>query len=211
MSAHLAWWVVLLLVAAGCGTNRPERPDDLGSVTDCAAGYPAGPYGTEPGDVLKNACFQGWFRPDGVARTPETLEPIALGDFYDPRGTRNIRLLLVNTAALWCSACRIEHQSLPQHAEALGPAGLAVLSAIFQGVEREPASFEDLKLWVETYSSNFPTLLDPNYEFGLYASAETAPLNLIVDPRTMKILKKYIGDQSAVIWPYIEAELARRR
>jgi hypothetical protein len=64
---------------------------------------------------------------------------------------------------------------------------------------------------VETFDTNFPMALDPSYSFGLYASAETAPLNLILDPRTMTILRKFIGDQSAVIWPYVEAELDRRR
>jgi hypothetical protein len=26
----------------------------------------------------------------------------------------------------------------------------------------------------------------------------------------MKILRKYVGDQGAVMWPYIESELAQR-
>jgi hypothetical protein len=53
-------------------------------------------------------------------------------------------------------------------------------------------------------------VLDPDYQLGAYASPETAPLNLIIDARTMRIEKKFIGDQSAVIWPYIENELSRR-
>lgn len=200
------------LAAAACGSNTPEKPADLGSLESCVAlEYPAGPFGTEPGDVVRNACFEGWARPDRVERRAETLEPIALSDFYDPDGTRGVHLLLVNTAALWCSACRIEHEDLFEYAERLRPRGLAVLSALFQGVEREPANLEDLTLWVETYRTNFPMLLDPGYSFGLYASAETAPLNLVVDARTMRILKKYIGDQAAVMWPYVEGELSRRR
>jgi len=203
-----------LLCAAGvlgCGSNKPELPDDFGSAESCVRlGYPAGPFGTEPADLAQNACFEGWLRPDRVDRQPGTLEPIALADFHDPDGTLGIELLLINTAALWCSACRIEHETLPAHAEALRERGLVVLSALFQGVEREPATFEDLTLWVETYQTNFPMLLDPSYSFGVYASAETAPLNLVVDARTMRILKKYIGDQAAVMWPFIEGELSRR-
>lgn len=207
----MVWGALPLVIAlSACGTNRPEEPEDLGQATDCLRPfYPTGPYGTEPGDTLRNACFSGWLRPDRVAREPESLEPIALSDFHDPDGTRGIRVILLNTAALWCSACRIEHETLPESAEALRSSGLVIVSALFQGVEREPASFEDLRLWVETYSSNFPMLLDPSYQFGVYASAETAPLNLVVDARSMKILQKYVGDQSAVIWPTIRAALIR--
>ena len=42
------------------------------------------------------------------------------------------------------------------------------------------------------------------------ASPDTAPLNLVIDAHTMRILRKYLGNQGAVIWPYIESELARR-
>lgn len=203
-----------LLLALGplaCGTNKPELPSGLPAPERCVQlGYPDGPFGTEPGSVGQNACFEGWREPSAAKRSRETLEPISLGDFHDPDGTRGIQLLLVNTAALWCSACRIEHETLPEHVQRFGPRGLVVLSALFQGVTGEPATFEDLVAWVETYEPNFPMLLDPDYSFGVYASAETAPLNLLIDARTMKILKKYIGDQSAVIWPFIDDELARR-
>jgi hypothetical protein len=37
-----------------------------------------------------------------------------------------------------------------------------------------------------------------------------APLNMLVDPRSMKILRKYVGDQGAAMWPYIESELDAR-
>jgi hypothetical protein len=65
-----------------------------------------------------------------------------------------------------------------------------------------------LKVWIDTFRTNFPIVLDPGYSFGLYASAETAPLNLVVDPKTMTILEKFVGDQPAVMWPFIEARLS---
>lgn len=208
---RLAVALLLALGALACGTNKPELPPGLPEPETCVQiGYPEGPFGTEPGSVGRNACFRGWTQPDRVEPVEATLESISLGDYHDPDGTRGVRLLLVNTAALWCSACRIEHETLPEHVEELGPRGLVVLSALFQGTGGEPATFDDLVAWVETYQPNFPMLLDPDYSFGVYASAETAPLNLVIDARTMKILKKYIGDQSAVIWPFIEGELARR-
>lgn len=207
---RLAVPLAIALLTLGCGSNKPELPDGVTAPESCfAPAYPDGPYGSEPGSVLRNACFQGWTAPDQVARRADTLEPIALSDFYDPDGSRGIELLLVNTAAVWCSACRIEHETLPEHARQLGPRGLVIFSALFQDQERNPATVEDLALWTEVFSSNFPMVLDPNYRFGLYASAETAPLNLVIDARTMTLLAKYVGDQSGVMWPYIEAALAR--
>jgi hypothetical protein len=118
-------------------------------------------------------------------------------------------VLLVNTAAVWCSACRIEHETLPEHARELGPRGLVILSALFQDQGRNPATVEDLSLWTETFSSNFPMVLDPSYRFGLFASAETAPLNLVIDARSMTLVAKFVGDQAAVMWPTIEGALDR--
>lgn len=207
-------WSALGSICAGalaslcfaCGSNKPELPPGVTAPESCfAPAYPAGPYGTEPGSVLRNACFQGFLAPD----RDRALEPVALSDFYDPDGTRGIDVLLVNTAAVWCSACRIEHETLPDRARELGPRGLVILSALFQDQERNPASVDDLGRWTDAFSSNFPMVLDPNYSFGQYASAETAPLNLVVDTRTMTLVAKFIGDQSAVIWPTIEGALAR--
>ena len=90
------------------------------------------------------------------------------------------------------------------------PKGLRIVGSLFQDQKQNPATVEDLSRWVETFGTNFPMTLDPSYAFGLYASAESAPLNLLIDPKTMTILRKYIGDQSAVMWPYIDAQLAAR-
>lgn len=206
-------WRELTLLAIGslltlaCGSNKPELPPGVMAPESCLAlAYPDGPYGSEPGSVVRNVCFEGWRAPDDPKRA---LGPVALADFYDPDGSREIDVLLVNTAAVWCSACRIEHETLPEHARELGPKGLVILSALFQDQERNPATLEDLSVWTEVFSSNFPMVLDPTYSFGSYASAETAPLNLVIDTRTMTLLAKYVGDQSAVMWPAIEAALDR--
>jgi hypothetical protein len=193
-----------------CGSNKPELPPGASQPESCfAPAYPGAPYGNEPGSVLRNLCFQGWKAPDRVAHNDDTLEPVALSDFYDPDGARGVKVLLVNTAAVWCSACRIEHETLPEHARELGPRGLVILSALFQDQGRNPATVEDLSLWTGTFSSNFPMVLDPSYRFGRFASAETAPLNLVIDARSMTLIAKFVGDQAAVMWPTIEGALDR--
>jgi hypothetical protein len=195
---------------AACGSNQPELPGGLRAPVSCVTpGYPAGPYGTEPGSVVRNACFRGFVAPEATALDESELEPVSLADFHDraPDLETPVKVLLFNTAALWCVACQIEHQTLPQHYRELSPRGLQVVTAVFQDERYEPADFSDLKVWIETFRTNFPIVLDPGYSFGLYASAESAPLNLVVDPKTMTILDKFVGDQPAVMWPYIESLL----
>jgi len=209
--------LALGLTLAGCGTNRPEIPPELLAsggppvlAPGCdSPGYPEGPYGSSTGSVVTNSCFRGWAAPSSTAHTDSALEDLSLGAFYDPLGAR-YELVLVNSAALWCSVCKTEHHTLPQHYAELAPHGLAIVSALFQNNAGDPAGVADLKQWVETFATNFPMVLDPDYQLGTYASAESAPLNLVIDARTMQIIEKFVGNQGSVLWPLIEDELARR-
>ena len=200
-------WCCLL---AACGSNTPKIPPELLESGGCnSPEYPSGPFGTEEGQTLADACFQGFRNPSQVSHTQSSLQTIAFADYYDPSGSKGYQLILINTAAVWCSACRSEHEGLSQKNREYGPRGLRILSTLFQDARRDPASLRDLGSWVETFSSDYAMVLDPDYQLGGFASAETAPLNLVVDARTMKIEKKLLGDQASVLWPFIDASLAQ--
>ena len=199
-------------LALACGTNAPEVPAELlsGSSGCSAPDYPQSGFGVEEGDVVENECFVGYRAPDRVSPAAEHRETIAFSDYYDPAGTKGVSLLLINTAAVWCAACVAEHGTLPERAAELSPEGLVILSTLFQDAKRDPASLDDLERWIENFHTNFPMVADPDLLLQDYALVSSAPLNMLVDPRSMKILRKYVGDQGAVMWPYIESELARR-
>jgi peroxiredoxin len=204
-----------LLACAGllaCGSNAPEVPPELlAPSTGCQApDYPSADAGSEEGDVVENVCFEGYRAPARVLPSPEHRETIAFSDYYDPAGTKDVSLLLINTAAIWCSACISEHRTLPERQTELQDRGLVVLSLLFQDAARNAASVEDLERWIDNFGTNFPMVTDPDLALESYASYAAAPLNMVVDPRSMKILRKYVGDQGSVMWPYIESELARR-
>lgn len=199
-------WLMCLACAA-CGSNTPKIPPELLAIGGCnSAEYPSGPFGTEEGDTLADACFQGFRNP---AQARGSLETIAFADYYDPSGSKGYRSILINTAAVWCSACRSEHEGLPEKNREYGPRGLRILSTLFQDARRNPATLGDLEAWTKTFSSDYAMVLDPDYQLGGFASAETAPLNLVIDARTMKIEKKLLGDQATVLWPFIDASLAQ--
>ena len=206
---------VSALLLGACGTYRPEIPPELlGDSSGKSAGcttpdYPAGPYGDDAGALAENRCFRGFRAPQTTPHDAAALEDISLGSFYDPTGETH-ELVLLNTAAVWCSVCKSEHKTLPDRYAELAPRGLVILSALFQNGQGGPAQLSDLTTWVETFNVPFPMVLDPDYQLGDYASAETAPLNLVIDARTMRILAKFIGNQSEPLWTTIEDELARR-
>jgi hypothetical protein len=202
----------LAALAVGCGSNAPQVPKELlAGASGCSApDYPSAGVGAEEGDVVANACFTGYRAPDRVAPTAAHRETVAFSDYYDPAGTKGFSLVLVNTAAIWCSACVAEHGTLPEHETALAPQGLVILSTLFQDASRNAADLADVERWIANFHTNFPMVADPDLELGAYASPDSAPLNMLIDPRSMKILRKYVGDQSAVMWPYIESELKAR-
>jgi len=206
------WCAALLSGCAllGCGTNTPKIPPELLGNGGCdSASYASGPFGTEEGDTLANACFKGFRNPAQSAHDESALETIAFSDFYDPTGSKGLKLVLIDTAAIWCSACRTEHEGLSAKNDSYGPKGVAIVGTLFQDAARNPATVRDLGTWVDTFHSNYAMALDPDYQMGSYASAETAPLNLVVDARTMKIEKKLLGDQASVLWPFIDAALSQ--
>jgi hypothetical protein len=205
--------LLFALALGGCGTNKPEIPPELlanpGDSGCSSPDYPAGPYGKLAGNVARDVCFQGWSEPGRTSLEESTLESLSLGSFHDPTGEKH-EIILLNTAAVWCAVCKNEHRTLDERHAELGPRGLVILSALFQNSKGDPAVFADLKLWVETFKVEFPMVLDPEYQLGDYATAETAPLNLVIDARTMRIIEQFVGDQGSVLWPLIEDELARR-
>lgn len=212
MSARAALGAVASLGLFACGTNAPEVPAELlGDSSACAAPeYPSRGFGTEKGDVVKNACFIGYRAPDRAGPGATNRETVAFSDYYDPVGTKGVSLILINTAAIWCSACVAEHGTLPEHASELSAKGLVIISILFQDAQRDPATLDDLDRWVENFQPNFPMVADPDLQLEGYALPTLAPLNMLVDPRNMQILRKYVGDQGVVMWPYIESELDLR-
>ena len=211
MRAHRASAIVAAALSLACGSKAPEVPQELlASDSGCAApDYPRDGLGSEPGSVVANACFVGYRAPDRVQPTAEHRETLAFSDYYDPAGTKGVSLLLINTSAIWCMACVDEHRTMPEHQSELGSQGLVILSTLFQDAKREPASLEDVERWIANFHTNFPMVADPGIQLESYASSDLAPLNMVVDPRSMKILRKYVGNQGT-LWPYIESELKAR-
>lgn len=197
-----------LLSAVACGENTPSIPKELLQGSGCDGSYPCGPYGGQEGSVVENFAFQGVRDPRAPGASADTLETIRVGDFYDPTGSKGIKLLLLNTAALWCQACKVEHGELPELYSDREARGLRLLSLVFQDNEYDPAEPQHLQAWLDAFTPSYPTALDPEYQMKAFGPPDQQPLNIVVDARTMKVLQKTVGDQREQVWSFIDAELA---
>lgn len=201
---HFALLLAPLL--AVCGGNKPRIPPELLTCDGTGAGT-----GTEEGDVMADAAFQGWLDPRAAlaATPPQPTATIRFYDFGGPPATGTV-LLLVNSTALWCSACREEHARLPGLYPTWRARGVEILSLLFQDAAGKPATLANLEAWARAYGTNFPIAVDPETVTGLYSPPEAAPLNMLVDAQTHRIIKKLVGNQEEAIATLIERELVAR-
>jgi hypothetical protein len=198
---------------AGCGANEAGVPPALLEAIGkqgSAAGYPAGPYGAHVGDTVQNLCFEGWRDPRAADYDPSKLATICLQDVHDDPGAK---LLLIESCAVWCGACRVEYggsgdrPSLGDQLTTRKDRGFRVLGSLFQDKDGGPAQESDLVTWARTYSLGFPFALDAAHQIGLFTTPDAAPFNLLVDTRTMKIVLELDGDDPAVLFGKVDEVL----
>lgn len=201
---------------AGGGVLAPApeasgESDDLGAPGYLPQPYPAPPYGRAPGAVIENLPFLGWRDPRTVAHDPEKLVTVALADFYDPEGERDVELIFVNAVAVWCSVCRLEYEDLRREAyyERMQPRGLEMLGVLFEDNEGGSPTLADLAAWSSHFEVDFPFVIDPGFKTSVFFDRAATPMNMLIDARTMEILSLNTG-YSAQIFDEIEALLEAR-
>ena len=156
-------------------------------------GYPSGPYGTSEGSIIENLSFVA---PDDT--------PLALGDIY---ADGNNALLLVATAAGWCTACIEEQPALQDLANTYGSEGLYVLVSIFEDANFIPATAALAAAWKSQYALDVTVVADPPFVLDAYYDSSLTPMNMLVDVSAMKILRTSTGWDRGAIEAIIEARL----
>jgi hypothetical protein len=208
----------LCMLSSACGSHDHDSiPAELLSAIENGArdssDYPAGPSGDQVGDIAPNVCVDGWLDPTAADYDATRMEPICFADFWDPE-QQDHRLLLVNTAAIWCSACQVEYQgsatrpSLSAEASARQERGLRVLGTLFQDASLNPATRSDGVRWAQSFEVDFPFGVDADFEMGAFADPSVQPFNLLIDTSTMEIIFTLQGDFPGQLWPLIDEQLA---
>lgn len=182
--------VFVFVFAMGCGEVAPSDFDRASAAG--REGYPAGPYGTRERSVLEDLTFVA---PDGSR--------FSLADVHADGGNR---LILVSTAAGWCTACIEEQPRLQALHREYYARGLFVLVSVFEDAGFAPATAALAADWRARYALDLAVVADPDFVFAPYYDPTLTPMTMIVDAETMEIVWKITGwDQSSV-----EAILAAR-
>ena len=133
-------------------------------------GYPAGPFGYNVGDTMKNFTMKDC---DG--------NDISLKDYFP-----NAKAVFINQSAGWCSVCRSEVTRMETMYQDYKEEGLVILQPMYQNDSGAAANAAFCKSWRDQYSLTFPVLVDDQNYFGPYhpnfATGQMAtPLNMILD------------------------------
>ena len=154
------------VVAMGCGaTNDTSELDTLEDMEFLAFVAPA------PGDE------------------PRTVR---LSDYY-AENRPGTKIIMINAAAGWCVPCMREAAAMSEFAAAYESQGVAVLTAVFQDQNGDPADAAFVRAWVESFELSVPAFIDSTFQMNVYFDVNTMPANMFVDAETLEILQIATG------------------
>jgi len=148
--------------------------------------YPAPPYGKTVGTIIEDHSFL----------IPGENTIVKLSDYYQHETKK---ILLINASAGWCGACKIEAQELNGTFAEYGPQGFDILYTLFEDWNGGPVNKEFYDGWMAQYGGDYTTVLDPDFELGIYFNVEATPMNMLVDLETMTIVWLETGFSSAAL------------
>lgn len=198
------------LLAASCGSPLPDldpvAPDELGRGEQggpCQEHvYPCGPYGVQPGAIMKNVVLPGLRGRTGVDTVAnEIVEQLKLSDYYgDDKGYKAI---VVTSSAEWCEPCKAEQAGLKRlYDEYNGK--VAIFEAVIEDIQRAPATIEVARRWAQTYGLHFDVAIDPTGILKPYYDISAFPMNMVIRTSDMKITWQYNGLDSKALHAAVE-------
>lgn len=193
--------LALALPLVGCGDNlvgapplgfSPRAPGRVDVV-----GYPPAPdegYSGDEGGILPNMRFQGYLT-EGPSEVPvHDLSYRETVTFSDIRAIEGHTHMLITVAAEWCKPCREEAEILPELYDEWGPRGGYVLGVLNQDRLYNTADRRSVEDWSRRYQSNYSLTHDPEGFVAQEFAPSTVPLNVVVDLRTMEVLRSRVGE-----------------
>jgi hypothetical protein len=188
-----------------------------GGAGGSADAYPPGPYGLDVGEVAPNLELQGFVD----STVSQTLVTIRLEDFYNPTGDGTYpadsqygagaakpKALLLNFAARWAGSSDNESgQLLPPRYRQYAPMSGQFLGVLIESTTAgQAADAVDLATWTTKHSTQYPAAIDPSAT--IQPTLEAYPTNLVIDPRTMVVVDRWLGAAGDEVWATFEDVLA---
>jgi thiol-disulfide isomerase/thioredoxin len=127
----------------------------------------------------------------------DTTEPrtLRLSDYF-AENRPGTRIIMINAAAGWCVPCMREAAALNALAAEYEPRGVAILTAVFQDQNGDPADAEFVRAWVDSFELTVPALIDSDFQTSVYFDVNTMPANMFVDAETREILQIATGAET---------------
>lgn len=164
----------------------PNEPDaEMVDTGPPPCTYPSGPYGKTQGSVIPpNLTWQGY------VQGSSSVSSISAQDLYDCDGRNGINAIVFDESALWCGACQQEASQLSQYMKTWAPQGVKFVTLIIQNLSGQPANTANAQTWMSQFNLNSvaSVVADPAFSFA-HAGNNGLPTNILVDPRTMKIVE----------------------
>jgi hypothetical protein len=176
-----------LTLAAGVALAACSSSRGAGAPAACT--YPAGPYGTRVGDVVDPSLSWQGYLDDGT--TPAN---VSVKSYYDCDGSQGITALLLDESATWCVNCENEAQQIaPDVTSTWKSQGIHLVTLMAQDQQTDPATLDTALSWRNEYELTAgATCADPDWTLKLWGGAtgngNGFPTNVLIDPRTMKIV-----------------------
>lgn len=176
--------------------------DDAGNTIDPDAGvvdqpdtapppcpYPSGPYGIGQGKVLSPSLT--W---DGYVKGVDTISTLTPADIFDCDGKKGINAVLIDESATWCGPCNQEAADLPMAMQTWSTQGVMIVTLMVENIQHKQADTSTALEWRNQYklSPLANVMADPYFSFA-HMGTVGLPMNILVDPRTMKIINVIEG------------------
>jgi hypothetical protein len=167
--------------ASGGGVDAGVAKDS-GKPSQCQD--PPGPYGIHQGETIDPNL--SW---PGSPENTSTLSTVQMRDLFDCDGSKGINAIIIDTSAFWCGTCQNEAHDLPGVMQGQwGPAGVHVLTLVWQTGSNTPATPQDAMTWKQQFGLTMVNVAaDPNFTFADRGAPVGLPRNMLVDPRTLQI------------------------
>jgi thiol-disulfide isomerase/thioredoxin len=160
--------------------------------------YPKTGYGVMKGDTVRSGLtWQAYGA--GAAQ----IETINIEDFYDCNGSLGIDAILLDSSATWCGSCQQEAADFDKDQVTWKAEGIVVITLMVQDLDpNTPATPTTALNWRNQFHlTDMIVAADPAFSFS-FPGTIGLPLQVLVDPRTMKIVgtqQGYSGDYSALL------------
>jgi hypothetical protein len=172
------------------GQDMAGGPGDLAM----APAYPAGPYGNQVGQTLADFSMAGYrLTPQQTDSTQLPWDTsISIADFYAKAQSGACSCMLISVGATWCGACQDEQPSVISDVQS--DPTFCVLGILQDG--QNPgvnATQQDVTDWTQTFHQNFTVAQGSSRTEALFNGWDSGgsiglPFNLILQPKTMKVL-----------------------